>query len=130
MDEKLQELLNRVRETANQVSDMASSGMRYAGQRAEEMISITKVNMEIFDLNTEVNLLLREVGEMVYATHCGGETNDGLLMEKLAAIDEKKSQIEALKAQAGSLRGTKTCSACGAVCEKGDMFCRTCGQKL
>ena len=73
---------------------------------------------------------LREVGEMLYATHTGTPTDSEILQAKLEEIDGLKAQIAALEAQIGRERAAHTCATCGAVIHDGDTFCRECGGKL
>lgn len=134
MDDKLNELMDMVRNTANSVVDGVSSiagdSLHTVGQKAEDLMGITKINMEIFDLNTEVSSLMRSVGETVYATHAGQEVDNAVLMQDLGLIDAKKGKIEYLKQQANQLRGAKICKSCNARCDTEDKFCKTCGGKL
>ncbi|WP_084234021.1 zinc ribbon domain-containing protein [Papillibacter cinnamivorans] len=130
MDEKVRELMDKVRETAISMGEAAEYTFRNAGKRAEEMLGITKLNMEIFDLNTEINILLKEIGQIVYDTHTGKETDSQLLDKKLAGIDEKRVQIKTCREQIAALKKSRNCPVCGEACEKDDKFCRRCGQVL
>lgn len=122
--------MDKVRETAISMGEAAEYTFRNAGRRAEEVLGVTKLNMEIFDLNTEINILLKEIGQMVYDTHTGKEADSQLLDKKLADIDEKRMQIKTCREQIASLKKSKECPVCGEACEKDDKFCRRCGQAL
>lgn len=130
MDEKVRELLDKVRETAVSVGEAAESTARYAGKRAGEVLNITKLNMEIFDLTTEINVLLKEIGQFVYDTHTGIEINSTSVSEKLDAIDQKQLQIARCREQIAALKKTRSCPECGQPCSKEDAFCKHCGGKL
>lgn len=71
MDERVRELLDRVRGTALTVSEAAGTTARYAAKCAGQTVDIAKLNMKIFDLKSDINNLLREVGQTVYDTHLG-----------------------------------------------------------
>lgn len=132
MNEKVQDLLDNVQRTACQVSDVAVDAAYGVGKKAGELLSVAKLNIRLVDLRSEVNLQLREVGEMVYATHTGTPTESEALLAKLQEIDALKEQIANLEAEIGRqhARGEDGCPVCGTVPREGDQFCRECGEKL
>ena len=71
MNERLQELLDAVQRTASQVGGSAADAAYGMGKRAGELLSVAKLNIRIMDLKGAVSTALREVGEMIYATHTG-----------------------------------------------------------
>ena len=101
MNEKVQDLLDSVQRTAVQVSDAAVDAAYGVGKKAGELLSVAKLNIRLVDLRAEVNLQLREVGEMIYATHTGSPTESEALLAKLQEIDGLKEQIAALEAEIG-----------------------------
>ena len=127
MDDRVKELLDRVRDTAVTVSQAAGVTARYAGKCAGQMVDVAKLNMKIFDLRAEVNGLLREVGQLVYDTHLGCASGDDKVGPLLSRIDEKHKAIEAYKEQIAVLKRCKDCPSCGASCGRDDKFCKSCG---
>ena len=73
---------------------------------------------------------MRDIGRMVYLTHTGAETDEAALEAKLAEIDEKYAQIAELKAVQEAEKPTTVCPVCGKACDKNDLYCRVCGEKL
>lgn len=131
MNEKVQELLENVQRTACQVSDVAVDAAYGVGKKAGELLSVAKLNIRLVDLRSEVNLQLREVGEMVYATHTGTPTESETLLAKLQEIDGLKAQIAAVEAEIGRQHtAAGECPVCGTEPREGDQFCRECGEKL
>ena len=59
-----------------------------AGKTAASVLSATKLNLQIFDLNTEVEILYKEIGKMVHSEHLGKEEDPAVLQIKLQLIDE------------------------------------------
>ena len=123
MNERLQELLDAVQRTASQVGGSAADAAYGMGKRAGELLSVAKLNIRIMDLKGAVSTALREVGEMIYATHTGTLTESEVLLAKLQEIDGLRQQI-------ARLQGGAVCPFCGAAARSGDVFCRECGQKL
>ena len=131
MNEKVQQLLDNIQGTASCVSHVAVDAAYGVGKKAGELLSVAKLNIRLVDLRAEVNLQLREVGEMVYATHTGTPTESETLLAKLQEIDGLKAQIAAVEAEIGRQHtAAGECPVCGTEPREGDQFCRECGEKL
>ena len=123
MDDRVKELLERVRGTAVAVGEAAGVTARCAGKCAGQMLDTAKLNMKIFDLKGDI-------GRMVYDAHRGQETDHAAMDGLLAGIDEKSAAIETLRGRVAVLRHSRTCPSCGMVCGQEDKFCRGCGASL
>ncbi|MBQ1351452.1 MAG: zinc ribbon domain-containing protein, partial [Oscillospiraceae bacterium] len=82
MDNRVKELLEKVRSTAGAVGSMAGNTARQAGKYAGELFDTAKLNLRMFDLNNEITTLLKEIGQIIYDTHTGKETEEPILDEK------------------------------------------------
>ena len=123
MDEKVKELLERVRGTAGDTA-------RAAGRMAGQMVDVAKLNVQLFDLNGEYNDVLRQLGQVMVNTHHGQSEDPEKVAALLERADETAERAAELKARIADLRQSQTCPACGAPCGKGDKFCRACGRQL
>ena len=101
-----------------------------AGKTAASVLSATKLNLQIFDLNTEVEILYKEIGKMVHSEHLGKEEDPAVLQIKLQLIDEKLQKISELQEQLHAERSEVFCPNCGKQCKKDDAFCSHCGAQL
>jgi len=119
MDDKVKELLDRIRDTASAAADTAADTARVAGR-----------NVQLFDLNGEFSDILKKLGQVMYDTHRGqgGESTD--VAGLLERADEVSEKIREVKARISDLRQSRTCPACGASCGKEDKYCRGCGAPL
>ena len=124
MDDKVKELLDRIRDTASAAADTAADTARVAGRKAGQMVDVAKLNVQLFDLNGEFSDIL------MYDTHRGqgGESTD--VAGLLERADEVSEKIREVKARISDLRQSRTCPACGASCGKEDKYCRGCGAPL
>ena len=130
MDDKVKELLDRVRNTAVGAADAANQTARIAGKKAGQMVDVAKLNVQLFDLNGEFSEVLRQLGQVMYDTHRGQEADGEITAALLERADELSGRVEELKERIAALRQSKTCPACGAVCGRDDQFCRRCGGSL
>lgn len=123
MDERVKELLEKAKLTATAAAEIAAeTGTRLVGR--------TRRSLKVLDLNNEIEILMREIGRTVYLTHTGTETDEEALQAKLEAIDEKYAEIAKIKAQQEAQRAALICPVCGKPCDKTDLYCRVCGEKL
>lgn len=130
MDDKVKELLDRIRDTAAGAADVAADTARVAGKRAGQMVDVAKLNVQLFDLNGEYNEVLRQLGEVMYQAHRGESQDEEKISRLLAQGDEVSEKIRELKERIAALRLSRVCPGCGAVCGKEDQFCRRCGGSL
>ncbi|MCI8538701.1 MAG: zinc ribbon domain-containing protein [Oscillospiraceae bacterium] len=130
MDERVWDLIDRVRHTAGKVGGAAGNTARSATRRAGNLVDVTKLNLQIFDLNGEVSDLLQEAGRMLYGAHQGEMVDVEAMEAVLSDLDEKNGQIDELKERVVLLKNSRPCPSCGAPCGKEDHFCKDCGGKL
>lgn len=130
MDDKVKDLLDRIRGTASVAADAAADTARVAGKKAGQMVDVAKLNVQLFDLNGDYNEVMRQLGQVMYDTHKGQAPEGEAVTQLLVKADELLEKIAEVKARIADLRQAQACPACGAPCGKGDKFCRTCGQAL
>ena len=80
MDDRIQELLERARETA------ATAG-EYAGQ----MVDTARLRGRLFALRTDINGLLHTAGRLVYDAHRGGAGGEDALEQVFSELDRKEA---------------------------------------
>lgn len=129
MNQKLSELLTSVQNTAVQVSDVAVDAVYGAGKKAGELVDAARIRLQIMDRKAEVNLVLRELGEILYATHTGAPSDSEIMLTKLQAIDALKAEIAQLEGKLGCKAKPATCETCGAMVREDAVFCEECGEK-
>ena len=129
MKEKLFELATMVQRTSIQVSDIAVDTVYGAGKKAGAMVDAAKLRLQILDRKAEVNVVLREIGEILYATHIGEPSDSEIMLSKLQEIDALKAEIAALEEKLGRKAAPITCETCGAVVREEAAYCEECGEK-
>lgn len=129
MNQKLSELLAAVQNTAVQVSDVAVDAVYSAGKKAGELVDTARIQLRIVDRKAEVNLALRELGEILYATHVGEPSDSEIMLAKLQEIDVLKAEIAELENRLGRKPAPAVCGTCGAQVREDAAFCEECGEK-
>jgi hypothetical protein len=124
MEERVKELLEKAKLTAGMAADGAVKAAGVVSQKGTQLVEKTKRSFQVFDLNNEVELLMREIGRMVYLTHTGAETDEAALEAKLAEIDEKYAQIAEIKAVQEAEKTTTVCPVCGKHLEVSEGYVR------
>ena len=130
MNEKLVSLLETVQRTAVQAGDVAADAAYSVGKAAGELLSVAKLNIRIMDRKAAVNAALKEVGEILYATHTGNPSDSEVLLAKLQEIDALKAEIADMQAQIKREEARSACQTCGSTVQEGAAFCGECGEKL
>lgn len=100
------------------------------GNRATDVYNASKTNLKILDLTTDIEVIYKEIGRLIYAAHVSEEASTEKLEEMLETIDAKMGQIEELRASVASDRAVKVCPSCGKENEGDSNFCSGCGAAL
>ena len=114
MDDKVKELLDKIRGTASVAADAAADTARVAGKKAGQMVDVAKLNVQLFDLNGDFNDILRRLGQVMYDTHRGQTPEGDPVTELLAEADETAAKVEEVKSRIADLRQSRSCPTCGA----------------
>ena len=130
MDAKVQSFLDKIKVMAEKTGKAAGRAADVAGKEANELASATRLNLQIFDLNTECEVLYKEIGRMVYDLHRGVEVSNDEMDEKIAAVDAKQEKITALREELAGMKTIVVCPHCGKTCSREDAYCSGCGGAL
>lgn len=130
MDNRVQSFLDKVKSMADKTGEIACHAADTAGKKTTEFASTARLNLKLFDLNTECDALYREVGKMVYDLNRGGTISNEEIENKLTELDEKQAQITSLREKIADAKDTVVCPACGRKCCKDDTYCANCGAPL
>ena len=116
MDMKMQAFLDKVKDMADKTGKVSRHAAGVAGKKANDLALATRINLQIFDLNTECEALYKEIGKLVY--------------EKMAQVDAKQEKLAALRDKLAEMRSVTACPHCGKPCGKDDAYCSSCGAEL
>lgn len=134
MDKKVNNFLEKAKVSAelfaNRTGRAATQAASSAGRTATNVMETTKLNLQIFDLNTEIEILYKEIGKIVYSVHSGAEADQDDMQIKLELIDEKLEKIAAIRDRLSEVKANVICPNCGRECSHSDVFCSSCGAQL
>lgn len=133
MNDKMKELFESVKSSVKSVACATGKAAQSASKKAGEFVENTKLNLKLFDLNTDIETEYKEIGKLVYKTHLGEDISQEELEEHLAAADKKNDEINEIKERLGTDKpsaDTVKCNNCGKECSCECTFCPNCGSKL
>lgn len=108
----------------------AKAATQKAGKKANEMVEITKLNLEVSDVKSQIDNIYRDMGKAIYETYQETGAVDEPMQRKCMLIDEKYKQIEEINAKLGTLKNVIICPKCSEQNPIDNIFCAKCGQKL
>lgn len=130
MDNKVNRFLEKAKVSAELLANRTGLAANTAGKTASTVMEATRLNLQIFDLNTEIEILYKEIGKMVYAVHTGMAENQEDLQIRLELIDEKQEKIAEIREKLNQIKAKTICPNCGKECASSDTFCSDCGAQL
>ena len=89
MDMKMQAFLDKVKDMADKTGKVSRHAAGVAGKKANDLALATRINLQIFDLNTECEALYKEIGKLVYDLHRGAEVTNEEMDEKMAQVEKR-----------------------------------------
>lgn len=101
-----------------------------AGEKTGEFVELTKVKMEIADLEREMTSLYEGLGRLVYDGKQSGENVDELVDACIAQLDDQNEHLKELQEKLMESKNVVACKMCGALNENDAVFCNQCGEKL
>lgn len=124
MEQNIKSFWEKAKYSATKAADAA-------GKKATEVVEATKINFQIFDLNTEIEMIYKEIGKTFYEGYKGDNIDEDYLSGKVTILDEKHARIADLKEKLKSSKDPATiCSLCGKKIKSSDEYCSACGNKL
>lgn len=108
----------------------AKSAAQSVGKMAGQFVDMSKLRLNLVELNNEINKRYKELGQFLYEGEKAGGVCESEKAEKIAVLDELYAQFGVVSAQLAALQKKVVCPACGRQVDIDSMFCNHCGQKL
>jgi hypothetical protein len=118
------------------VKQEIEKGISNVSIRSKEVLENIKIKKQVENLEEQMNGLLVELGQSVYAMFGANLLNQeeiGKKCELIAGLEqqlkEKKEELSQIHLQAGTALGKIYCNQCNAEIAEGAQYCGQCGQK-
>lgn len=126
MKDSIKTVLDKIYAGASVAGEIAVKTAENVGSRASDVYNVSKTNLKILDLTTDIEIIYKEIGRLIYSAHVSDDASTESLDEMLCTIDEKKRQIEELR-ESIAKGGVKVCPSCGRENSSDSNFCSGCG---
>lgn len=120
--------LEKMKVVAEQTRTATVKAADRAGRKAGEMAQATRINLQIFDRNTECEVLYKEIGRLIYDIHQGVQIEEQAIETRLTQLDALHNELEHLRGQLAALK--TICPHCGRQCSREDAYCAGCGSRI
>lgn len=128
--DNLQNLFAKVKVSASKIAEKGAEMATFAGKKASNLAETTKLNIQIFDINTEIEILYKELGQLTYDSKNGLNVSDDDMQIKTQLITEKLEKIQSIRLDINYIADNVACPVCDKACDSESSFCNSCGAKL
>ena len=125
--EQWSDLCRGTRKVAEDLGQAAWAGAWKVGQAAGSAARCARLGLRILELQSALRAQMRQIGELVYATHAGSPTPSDTLQAALEKADGLHGRLEERRRALAALKGDWVCE-CGAENGGDAPRCRRCGQ--
>lgn len=116
---KFDELFNKAKAVANA-----------AGKKTGEMVEVSKLKLQVVQLNSDVDKIYKRIGELTYIQSRNNTDAKREIETAMAEIDKMYQEIEALNIKINDAQQMIKCQNCGAANSVDAIFCSRCGKSL
>ena len=117
-------------ETFDSAINAAKDIAQTAGKKAEQLIEISKVKIQITQINGSIAKTYEKLGSGVYNMKKADYMDESLITSLVSQIDDLIAEREAAKAKLAELKEMVICPECGARNPKNVPYCSYCGNKI
>ena len=97
------------------------------GKKTDEFVTVQKIRSRKNNLEEQVEVSCRKMGEMIFQQYADGEKLPEELARICQEIEKKKQEIADCREQIALVKGGKLCPSCGSLIPKESRFCMNCG---
>lgn len=114
----------------NTLFDKAKDVANLAGKKTEEVVETSKLKLQSFSINSDIQDAYEKIGGLVYRARKTGVNNEEEIAASIAEIDELLSALNDLESKIAEIKKVKKCPNCGANCSSESHFCSRCGMVI
>ena len=126
----MDEMLGKLKEGAMKAKDGAEKFAKVAVKKTTDVVSQTKLNYAISEIEDKIKKIKIELGQSLYDEYKNGAAFEGEILEHCETIDKLNEEMDVLKEKIAELKNAVICPSCGEYNGSGNVFCSKCGEKL
>ena len=129
MNENVEKIFEKVKTTGAAAAGYVGKTATAAGKKTSEVWNVTRLRMQIYDLQNELNGIYRQMGELLYAAHVDVDASTGEIDVLLEKAESKINEINTRRHKIAEAKSAGKCSNpdCKKSIGKNDTYCRFCG---
>ena len=108
----------------------AKAAVNAVGQKAGQIVDISKLRLNTADLNNEISKRFESLGRIVYDAKKTENSSADLVEECVLTIDDLYQQLDEVNEQIAKARNRVKCKSCGYENAQEAVYCNRCGAKL
>lgn len=108
----------------------AKAAVNAVGQKAGQIVDVSKLRLNAADLNNEISKRYESLGRLVYDAKKTENSSSDLVEECIAVIDDLYEQLDEVNDQIALIKNLIKCKSCGYENSQEAVFCSRCGAKL
>lgn len=126
----MDDIFDKVREYAYKSKDEASKLTKQVIGKTGNIITQTKLNFTVSDIESKIKDIYTEIGKRVYERYEAEGTICEPMDDLCSKIDDLKAEAEDLKEKLAELKDSLKCPKCGEFNKSSAVFCSKCGTEL
>lgn len=135
MNDKSNEILKTVKDTASAIFETTKEMAQEAGQKIEEKKRVLKLESQIKKARSQMDGIYAELGRQLYDERCDvsgifDKETAASVQQAYQSLDRLQRSIENWSAQIHSSSDTIICPQCGRACSSDYQYCPVCRAKL
>ena len=108
----------------------AKSAAEAVGKKAGQIVDVSKLRINVAELNAEISKRYEALGEYVYETCREQLAEDAEAVGKMGQLDELVNQRNAVTKELVDKQNKVVCPTCGKQSPSTALYCSNCGTKL
>ena len=108
----------------------AKSAAEAVGKKAGQIVDVSKLRINVAELNAEISKRYEALGEYVYETCREQLAEDAEAVGKMAELDELVNQRNAVTKELVDKQNKVVCPTCGKQSPSTALYCSNCATKL
>ena len=116
--------------TFEEILNKARAGAEKVGQKTSDFVEITRMKMDIAEIEKEIAATYEGLGRLVYDAEKSGQDSTEMVQACIENIDELQADVDEIRDRLYAFKHMKKCASCGAINDEDADFCNKCGAAL